>query len=137
MYFNPTTNRFEQQGRTGDINQFSNLNNLSALTSNRQEITVLNFEAGDKLNLALDQASTTVAGSSVKSFYRVYNSNGEVILLRKILTCTYGLCPDIPINTILPEYSDIRIVSGVNYATRVTQDAINRKDQDIVNLRNY
>ena len=37
MYFNSSTNQFEQEGRTNDINQFNNLNNFSALTSNRQK----------------------------------------------------------------------------------------------------
>ena len=123
-YFNQTTNRFEQQGRTNDVNQFSNLNNLSQLTSNRQEINVINFEGGDKLNLALDQLG--VQGASLRSLYRIDNSNGQVRLLRREVTCSYGFCPDTVLNTVLDEYSDIKIISGVNYSTRVTQDELNK-----------
>ena len=121
MYFNPTTNRFEQQGRTGDINQFSNLNNLSALTANRQEITVLNFEAGDKVSLALSETINSSNGSSNKSAYRIVQSGSEVKLMRIVQNCSYGFCS----NGVSVEYSDMKIVSGSNYTGRVTQQEYN------------
>ena len=127
MYFNPTTNRFEQQGRTNDVNQFSNLNNLSALTANRQEITVLNFEAGDKLNLAL--MDNTTSTDSVKSEYRTLSVNSEVVVLRTVKQCPYSIC----VLTLTSEHSSVKIrgntnqIYGKSYSELVSGGYINQR----------
>ena len=129
MYFNSSTNQFEQEGRTNDINQFNNLNNFSALTSNKQTIVVKGFEGGDKVSLM--EENTLSSSSSNKSIYRVENTGSEVRLYRAIKNCAYGICGGGD-----PEYLDMKFVNGVGLVN-ITQSNLSNKNQSYFNFRNF